>query len=214
MRLLLATNNAAKRAELAPLLAPLGVEVVMPAEVGGLVEVEEDGVTFAENATKKAVSAAVGHGLWALADDSGLEVDRLNGAPGVRSARFAGEQAEDADNNRRLLAELAGVPAAERGARFLCTLALARPDGSVAALIEGTARGRILEAPRGASGFGYDPLFLYDEQGSPARGRTFAQLSREEKARVSHRGRALRRLAELLPTLLREPTDTAHSPPA
>ncbi len=214
MRVLLATNNAEKRAELEHLLAPLGVEVVHPAAVGGLPEVEEDGETLAENAAKKARSAAAAHGLWALADDSGLEVDHLRGAPGVRSARYAGEGASDADNNGRLLAELAGVPQGRRGARFVCTLALARPDGTVAALIDGTARGRILEGPLGTSGFGYDPLFLFDEPGSPASGRTFAQLSRAEKARVSHRGRALRRLAEALPELLSESTDTALPGPA
>ena len=202
MKVLLATSNAEKRAELAPLLAPFGVEVLLPAEVGGLPEVAEDGRTFAENAAKKARSAALARAAWALADDSGLEVDALGGAPGVRSARFAGPGAGDAENNRLLLERLAGLPDERRTARFVCALALARPDGTLAVEVEGSARGRILGAPRGASGFGYDPLFLLDEPESPLRGRTFAELSRAEKATVSHRGRALRLLAQRLPRIL------------
>jgi len=207
MRILLATSNLGKRAELLPLLEPLGVEVLSPDAVGGLAEIEEDGASFAENAAKKALAAAaVGRGAWALADDSGLEVDALDGAPGVRSARFAGEEATPVENNALLLERLAGVPAERRGARFVCSLALARPDGTLAAALEGSVRGRILEAPRGAGGFGYDPLFLFDEPDQPGRGRAFAELSREEKARVSHRGRALRLLARRLPELLRRET--------
>jgi XTP/dITP diphosphohydrolase len=204
MRILLATNNANKRDELAPLLDPYGIEIVMPAALGGLPEVVEDRDTFAGNAAKKASSAALAHSMWALADDSGLEVARLGGAPGVRSARFAGEGATDASNNAKLLAELHGCAGAERGARFVCVLALARPDGTIAAEIEGHAHGRILESPRGESGFGYDPLFLFTEEDFDACGRSFAELTREEKARVSHRGRALRELAARLPQLLEE----------
>ncbi len=201
MRLLLASGNVKKLAELVGLLAPLDVEVATPAEVGGLPEVEEDRPDFAGNARKKAVSAARSAGLWCLADDSGLEVDALGGAPGVHSARFAGVHGDDAGNNRLLLERLAGVPEARRGARFVCVLALARPDGSPVAEIEGTARGRILEAPLGTGGFGYDPLFLFTEPGHPETGRGFAELSPEEKSRVGHRGRALRELVRRLPAL-------------
>ena len=189
-RLLLASDNEKKRAELAALLAPLSMEVVSPAVLGGLPAVDEDQESFAGNARKKACSAARASGLWALADDSGLEVQALGGAPGVRSARFAGRHGDDAANNALLLERLRGVPAAARAARFVCALALADPTGACVLELEGEARGRILTAPRGAAGFGYDPLFLCEEAG-PARGRAFAELTGEEKARVSHRGRAM-----------------------
>ena len=202
MRLLLATQNAKKRRELEALLAPLGVELVTPADVGGLPEVEEDRPSFAGNAAKKAVSAARARGLWALADDSGLEVAALGGAPGVRSARYAGEPSDDGRNNARLLAELADLPDERRGARFVCALALARPDGTRALEVAGEARGRILTAPRGDGDFGYDPLFLFTEPGFAQTGRGFAELTGAEKSAVSHRGRALRALAERLPALL------------
>jgi len=202
MRLLLATGNANKIAELRALLAPLGHEVVIPTDVGGLPEVDEDRPTFAGNAAKKAVSAARAAEMWALADDSGLEVDHLGGTPGVHSARFAGPDADGARNNAKLLADLAGVPADGRGARFVCVLVLARPDGEVVAEIEGVARGRILDEERGAGGFGYDPLFLFTEEGFAATGRGFAELTREEKSAVSHRGRALRELVARLPDLV------------
>jgi XTP/dITP diphosphohydrolase len=162
----------------------------------------EDRPTFAGNAAAKARSAALASGLWSLADDSGLEVDCLGGAPGVRSARWAGAHGDDAANNARLLAELAGLPDERRGARFVCALALARPDGTLAAEIEGAARGRILRAPRGERDFGYDPLFLFTEEGFEETGRGFAELEPERKARVSHRGRALRVLVRRLPRLL------------
>lgn len=202
MRILIATQNGKKLRELEALLAPLGIALATPADVGGLPEVEEDQPTFAGNAAKKARSAARASGLWALADDSGLEVEALGGAPGVRSARFAGEPSDDGRNNARLLAELAAVPDERRGARFVCALALARPDGSLALAVEGTARGRILRAPRGDGDFGYDPLFLFTEPGFPQTGRGFAELTGPEKSAVSHRGRALRALAASLPALL------------
>ncbi len=203
MRLLLASNNEKKRDELVALLGPLSVEVLSPAEVGGLGPVDEDQDTFAGNAAKKAVTAARAHRMWALADDSGLEVDALDGAPGVRSARFAGDGADDGANNHKLLAELSGLPSERRGGRFVCALALADPAGAIRAELRGTASGCILEAPRGVSGFGYDPLFLFTEPGQPGAGRTFAELTREEKSAVSHRGRALRQLALRLPEILR-----------
>jgi XTP/dITP diphosphohydrolase len=204
VKLLLASGNAKKREELTSLLAALDVEVLGPADVGGLPEVVEDGDTFEANARKKAVSAAKTAGLWSLADDSGLCVDALDGAPGVRSARFAGPEAVDAENNARLLRELDGLAAEGRGAHFRCVLALADPNGEVVATFEGRTHGRILEAPRGEQGFGYDPLFLFAEEGLPQTGRTFAELSGGEKSDVSHRGRALaelaRRFADLVAT--------------
>ena len=202
MKLLLATNNEHKRLELSAALAPLRIDVVTPAAIGGIPAVDEDRPTFAGNSARKAASAARASGLWSLADDSGLEVDRLGGAPGVRSARYAGDHGDDAANNALLLAELEGVAQAERGARVVSALALAAPDGSIALEIEGEARGRILTAPRGTSGFGYDPLFLFAEEGFPQTGRTFAELTLEDKTAVSHRGRALRELLALLPDVL------------
>lgn len=207
MKLCLASNNQKKLRELTAIFEStahdLDVRVVLPADIGGLPDVDEDQPTFAGNAAKKAVSAARASGMWSLADDSGLEVDALGGAPGVHSARFAGEHGDDAANNARLLEKLRGVPEAQRGARFTCALALARPDGSIATEIEGTARGRILLAPRGTHDFGYDPLFLFTEPGFAQTGRGFAELAPDEKAAVSHRGRALRELALRLPDILR-----------
>jgi XTP/dITP diphosphohydrolase len=206
-RLLLATSNAHKRAEFAALLSPLGIAVVTPADVGGIPEVDEDRPTFAGNAAKKAASAAAARRTWALADDSGLAVDALGGAPGVLSARYAGAHGDDAANNARVLAELAALeraqPELDRRARFVCALALARPDGAVALAVEGEACGVILRAPHGAGGFGYDPLFEFAEAGFPQAGRTFAEIPRAEKSAVSHRGRALARLMERLPAVLK-----------
>ena len=202
MKLLVASNNAKKRAELEALLADLDVEVVTPNELGGVPDVDEDQPTFAGNAAKKAVSGAQATGLWTLADDSGLEVAVLDGAPGVHSARYAGTHGDDAANNRKLLDALAGRPAEERSARFVCALALAAPDGAVVAELFGETHGRILESPRGSGGFGYDPLFLFTEPGHAATDRCFAELEGPEKAAVSHRGRALSALAERLPSLL------------
>jgi XTP/dITP diphosphohydrolase len=199
--LLIASSNPKKLAELEALLAPLGVRLLAPRDVGGIPDVVEDGATFRANAALKASAAALHTGRWALADDSGLEVDALGGAPGVRSARFSGAHGDDAANNRRLLELLAGVPVERRGARFVCALALARPDGTLALEVEGTARGRILPAPRGTRDFGYDPLFLFSEPGFAETGRGFAELEPAEKARVSHRGRALRELARRLSEL-------------
>ena len=199
---LVATGNRHKLGELRELLAPHGVHVVGPDEVGGWPEVEETGETFRENALLKARAAAAAAGRPALADDSGLEVEALGGAPGVRSARFAGPGADDAANRTELLARLEGVPAGERGARFVCCLVLVAPDGRVLAEVEGTCRGRILESERGAGGFGYDPLFLFDESGAPESGLSFAELEPEAKNRVSHRARALGALLAELPELL------------
>jgi len=200
MRLLLATNNAKKLAELELLLAPLEIDVVAPAAVGGVPDVDEDRPDFAGNAAKKARSAALAKDMWALADDSGLEVEHLQGAPGVRSARYSG--GGDRENNAKLLSEMQCVDRDHRRARFVCALALSDPDGEIVLQIEGTAAGRILEEPRGGEGFGYDPLFEFDEPELAESGRTFAELGAKEKSRVSHRGRALRELVRRMPQAL------------
>jgi len=205
LRILLASQNAKKQRELAELLEPLSVELLGPADVGGLGDVDEDRPTFAGNAAKKARTAALASGHWSLADDSGLEVDALGGAPGVRSARFAGEPCDDERNNDLLLERLADVPDERRGARFVCALALADPGGDLRVEVQGTARGRILRARRGTRDFGYDPLFSFEEPGHPQTGRAFAELDPADKHAVSHRGRAVRSflaaLEELLPSL-------------
>lgn len=196
MKLLLASNNQKKHGELTRMLAPLGIAVVLPRDIGGIPEVVEDAPTFRGNAAKKARSAALARGMWSLADDSGLEVEHLGGAPGVLSARFAGVHGDDAANNARLLQLLSDVPDERRNARFVCALALATPDGDIALEVEGAAHGRILHAPRGDGDFGYDPLFLFTEPGLAQTGRGFAELAHDEKAAISHRGRALRELVE------------------
>lgn len=174
------------------------VQVLSLTDLLPLPPVTEDGRTFRENALKKARGAARHTGIVAIADDSGLEVDYLRGEPGVRSARFAGEAASDADNNRKLLQCLAGVPPAQRGAAFRCVIAVVAPQGQEA-WVEGTCKGVIGEQARGTQGFGYDPLFII-----PELGKTLAELPLEEKNRISHRGKALAALKEVLkdfPTL-------------
>ena len=180
----------------------LDVTVVTPGDVEGVPEVEEDLPDFAGNAAKKATCAARATEHWTLGDDSGLEVDCLGGAPGVLSARFAGTHGDDRANNALLLERLEGVEETGRGARFVCALALARPDGTLALEVEGEVRGHILCEPRGAGGFGYDPLFLFTEDGHAQTGMGFAELSSAEKAEVSHRGRAMRELVRRLPSVL------------
>lgn len=189
---MVASRNRHKREELEQLLAGLPCELRALDEYPDCPEVVEDGATFVANAVKKARAAAGCTGEWALADDSGLEVDALNGAPGVQSARFAGEPRSDARNNEKLLALLAEVPPARRTARFRCVIALAGPAGELET-VEGAIEGRISESPRGIGGFGYDPLFLL-----PGLGRTMAELAPGEKNRLSHRGRALAALASRL----------------
>ncbi len=157
---------------------------------------EEDQPTFAGNAAKKAKTVAQITGEMALADDSGLEVDALEGRPGVRSSRFAGKEGDYAENNRLLLKELKDVPYEKRSARFVCAVAVAVPDNQTY-IIEENCPGRIAESLQGEKGFGYDPLFIYEPAGV-----TFAEMSTEEKNRVSHRGRALRRTRVLLERLL------------
>jgi XTP/dITP diphosphohydrolase len=198
VELLIASGNPKKLAEIGRYLEGTGMVVVSPADIGGIPEVVEDGLTFAANAEKKARAAALASGLLTLADDSGLEVDQLDGAPGVHSARFAGTHGDDEANNRRLLEELETVPDAERGARFFCALALARPDGEIEARFEGSARGTILRERRGERDFGYDPYFLFTEEGFPQTGCCFAELDADQKSAVSHRGRALAAFREHL----------------
>jgi XTP/dITP diphosphohydrolase len=190
VKLVFATTNAGKLAELR-VLCPPGVEVVSAADVS-LPEVLEDGATFAENAQKKALSALAATGFAALADDSGLCVDALGGRPGVLSARYA--PGSDADRVARLLEELAQVPGGARGASFQCVLCLALPGGKTVEA-EGECRGTITRTPQGKGGFGYDPVFLLPS------GQTMAELSGDEKARVSHRGLAFARLAPALAKL-------------
>lgn len=190
MRLVLGTTNTGKVREIERILAdlPVTVETVVGYDIP---EVVEDGETFTANACKKALHYAAHTGFFALADDSGLEVDALQGQPGVYSARYAGEQADDAMNNQKLLKSLHDVPAEHRTARFRCVLAVAAPDGRCVT-VEGVCSGIIGFSPRGDQGFGYDPLFILSD------GRTMAELSVEEKNRISHRGQALCKLKELL----------------
>jgi len=186
--LVLATANPDKAAEMAALLAGLGLALRTRADFADLPEVEETADSFAGNAILKAQTLCAATGLPALGDDSGLCVDPLGGAPGVLSARYAGPGCTYADNNRQLLAALEGVPDAERGARFVCVVAVARP-GEPAVTFEGACTGRIAAAPRGDRGFGYDPLFVPGPADNPA-GHTFAEMDPAEKARISHRARA------------------------
>jgi len=194
-KLVIATSNPHKVDEIAAVLGQIGIECI-PMAAAGIPEPEEDGATFEENARIKAVAYAKALGVTVLADDSGLEVDALGGAPGVHSARYAGigeTRAErDAANNAKLLRALEGVPQARRTARFVCVLSVARPDGSVVAEARGHFEGWIGEAPRGANGFGYDPLLVL------ADGRTSAELTSAEKNARSHRGNALRTLVRCL----------------
>ena len=189
-KLVVASNNAKKRHEIAGILDELGIEVIS-ADATAFVHVEEDAADFAGNARKKAEAFAHANNLPALADDSGLCVDALNGAPGIYSARFAGELATDADNNAKLLQLLDGKE--NRSAHFICALHLAYPDDSYSLSSEGQVDGKILEKAVGDSGFGYDPLFF-----CPELDKAFASSSPEEKSWVSHRGRALRGLVKKL----------------
>lgn len=189
-KLLLATRNQGKVREIASFFAELGWQVEpVPADAP---EVVEDRDTFSGNAIKKAEEMAARYHCPALADDSGLEVDALDGRPGVYSARYSGEDATDASNNAKLLQELQGVAEIERGARFVSAIALARP-GRETLVSFGTVEGRILREERGTDGFGYDPLFYV-----PSHGQTLGELSLQEKNALSHRANALRAMVDLL----------------
>ncbi|MGZ4825023.1 MAG: RdgB/HAM1 family non-canonical purine NTP pyrophosphatase [Terriglobales bacterium] len=200
---LLATSNPGKLRDFAGAAMPYGITISNIPNFSSLSQVVEDGTSFEENARKKAESYSLAvPGELVLADDSGLEIDAIGGAPGVHSARYAASDlqndephaaecnSEDEANNARVLRELRGVPEQKRAARFVCVLAVAR-DGKTLHTFRGTAEGVILDAPRGKNGFGYDPLFCF-----PQIGKTFAELSAEEKARYSHRGAAFRAFLE------------------
>jgi XTP/dITP diphosphohydrolase len=193
-KIVLATRNPGKLAELRRILAAAGASAAVTDldDVPGMPEVAETGRTFAENALLKARAVAAFTGLPAVADDSGLCVDVLNGMPGVLSARWSGSHGDDGANLRLLLGQLANVPAGGRGAQFVCVAALVLPAGGEH-LAEGTVRGRLTRSPRGSNGFGYDPIFVPD--GFEV---TTAQMSAEEKDQISHRGKALRALAPVI----------------
>lgn len=196
MRFVLATHNPGKLREMGEILKDLGIEVVSPKDLGITVDVEETGTTFAENAMLKAKAVCQAAGLPAIADDSGLCVDALNGAPGVYSARYGGEGLDDKGRYLLLLSSLRGAPT--RAAHFACAVACAFPNGDTLTA-EGRCDGSIAYAPLGEGGFGYDPVFLL-----PEKGKTFGQLSQEEKSAVSHRGRALKDFAGKLAAYLKK----------
>ncbi len=204
-RLVVATHSDHKLRELRELLQLERGELLSLDELGVTDDPVEDGLTFAANAAIKARAAARRTGLPALADDSGLEVDALDGGPGVRTRRYAGETASDADNNAKLLRELAGLPPERRGARYVCVLALALPvsagprGGLPLRYARGTCRGRIATASRGTGGFGYDPIF--EPASEPPGGRTLGLWTPAEKHAISHRARAARRMTPTLAAL-------------
>jgi len=199
IQLLVATTNPGKLAEVEAYLKQLPLEVLSLKSLERYPKVDEDGATFEENALKKARTLAEISGLLTLADDSGLEVDALNGAPGIYSARYSGAEGNDEKNNEKLLHELCQVPEEKRAARFVCALALCDPRGGdmKSWRVRQSCEGRIAFESKGANGFGYDPVFFY-----PPFGKTFGEIDRTTKATVSHRGKALKNLAELLPTVI------------
>jgi XTP/dITP diphosphohydrolase len=205
--IVLATRNKHKIEEIAALLEGSGLTVKTFQDFPDFPEVTENGRTFRENALKKARAICQHTGLAALADDSGLEVDVLQGMPGVRSARFAGEKATDAENSTKLLNLLRNVAPAKRWAQFRCVMAVAFPDGKTITADE-TCRGKIVDQPKGAGGFGYDPIFWF-----PYANKTFAELDPETKNKLSHRGKALARIKDELMKLL-TPRDAAQPQPA
>lgn len=196
-RLVVGSRNKKKLEEIAQLLEPYGIQVVGIADFADIPEVVEDGDTFAANAAKKAVETATAINEWVLAEDSGLSVDALGGAPGVYSARFSGEGATDERNNQKLLSELSGIAPEKRGAHYTCHVAISSPAGEIRMTEEGTCRGRIIEEARGVNGFGYDPYFLI-----PEFHQTFGELSSSVKNQLSHRARAFQHLTPRLVRLL------------
>jgi XTP/dITP diphosphohydrolase len=197
--LLVATTNPGKFAEVQAFLSGLPLRIVSLRDLRNPPTIVEDGATFEENALKKARVLAEYSSLLTLADDSGLEVDALNGAPGIYSARYCGEEGNDEKNNDKLLWELKNIPDEKRTARFVCALALCAPKspGMKQWIVREACEGRIAFERRGSAGFGYDSLFFY-----PPFGKTFGEIDRETKATVSHRGQALKRLAAILPSLV------------
>lgn len=195
MKILIATHNAHKKAELQRILAPLGIEIVTDTDLGiELTEVEETGTTFEENSFLKSESGCKESGIPCIADDSGLSVDCLGGAPGVFSARYSGEHGNDEKNIDRLLDEMKDVPDSERTARFVCAATCVFPDGKKIS-VRGECEGIIAHERHGNGGFGYDPIFMVGEK-------SFGEVSSEEKDKLSHRGKALRMLAEELEKII------------
>ena len=191
MKYIIATHNMKKRNELARILEPLGVEVLTAEQAGiELTDVEETGTTFEENARLKSESGCKESGMPCIGDDSGLVVDALDGAPGVYSARYAGDHGNDPANIALLLENMKDVPDEKRTARFMCTVCCTYPDGSEI-VVNGTCEGKIGYEPKGDGGFGYDPVFMVGDK-------SFAELTAEEKDKISHRGNALKALAEAL----------------
>ncbi|MDA0838139.1 MAG: XTP/dITP diphosphatase [Planctomycetota bacterium] len=195
-KIVLGSQNRGKLLEIVAILTNVPVQFISLAEFPEAPDVEETGATFQENAELKALTLARHLNEWVLADDSGLEVDALGGAPGVYSARFAGKHGDNTANNQKLLEELNGLDASARTARFRCVIALASPE-RVLLTVSGKVEGRIAFEPQGEGGFGYDPLFIY-----PPEGKTFGQLSAEFKNGVSHRAKALKELRPALAGLL------------
>lgn len=192
MKIVLASRNEKKLEELKRILKDLEIEILSLKDFPSLQEVIEDGLTFEENALKKARYVSMMTGLPALADDSGLEVEALGGAPGVFSARYAGENATDEENIDKLLSALRNVPFPERKARFVCCIALVYPNGEEY-IFKGEIKGFISETPRGHQGFGYDPIFQPE-----GHNRTFAEMSQQEKDAISHRSKALKKFKDFL----------------
>lgn len=188
--LLVATRNEGKMREIRELLKEFDVEIKSLLDYADMPEIVEDGATFYDNAVKKAAEIARHTGRIVMGEDSGLEVDALDGRPGVYSARYAGEGASDEDNNRKLLEELKGVPLTQRSARYRSFVALASPEDLIT-VVDGVCEGLIAEAPRGRNGFGYDPLFVV-----PPYGRTFGEMEPALKARMSHRAKALEKFKD------------------
>jgi len=198
MRLLIATRNKEKLKELRSILMDLDLDIGSAADMPQLPQVHEDGQTIRDNAIKKAVETAKMAKMLTLADDTGLEVDVLNGEPGVRSARFAGDDVSYHENNKKLLGLLEGIPLEKRAARFRCVVAVADETGLIEA-VEGICNGTIIDEERGGGGFGYDPLFIADGQV-----KTFGELSPDVKNRISHRAKALQKAWAVLSRYLRE----------
>ena len=190
--MIVATRNEGKIREIREALTGLGLRIHALSDFSDVPEIEEDGKSFTENALKKARFYSKRFGKLTIADDSGLEVDGLDGMPGIYSARYAGEGASSQDNNRKLLRAMEGIPISKRGARFKCILAVVSPDGREA-MAEGSCKGSIGFREKGKRGFGYDPLFIV-----PKYGKTMAQLFLEEKNSISHRGKALRKLKKII----------------
>jgi XTP/dITP diphosphohydrolase len=198
MEIVLATGNKNKLREFREMLESDDVSIISQGEFENCPEVIEDGQTFEENALIKARAIAQYTGRITIADDSGLEVDYLGGAPGIYSARFAGEDADDDKNNQKLLKELEGVPNEKRGAQFSCVIAVVSPSG-VERTVKGEYRGCIIEGYRGQAGFGYDPIFL-----DKVSGLTYSEMSAQQKNSISHRARAIIELKKVLPEFLKE----------